>query len=61
LFASFSIYILAGLFLAFLFLYGFILLLLRSFNKEDIEIMKTIERKSGLKIEFLRNVLKRFM
>lgn len=45
---------------AFLVLYVVVLLLLKSFDKEDIEMMRAVERKSGLRIMWLRNLVKIF-
>jgi len=45
----------------FLALYPLFMLALKSFEKEDIEIMLAIERKTGLRIEFLRRIVKRFL
>ena len=45
----------------FLALYPIFLLVLRSFEKEDIEIILAIERKTGMRIEFLRRIVKRFL
>lgn len=61
LFVSFPIYVLIIFCVLFLLLYGFLLLLFRGFRKEDIEILKAIERKSGIRVEFLREILKKFI
>jgi len=61
LFSTFSVYTMAVLFFIFISLYIFTILLLRSFKREDIEIMKAIERKSGIRIAFLRKTIKRFV
>lgn len=61
LFSSFTALILAALFVVFALLYGLLLLVFRGIEKEDAEILKAIERKSGLRIEFLRNFIKRFV
>ncbi len=54
------IYMILG-FITFLLLYIFIILLTRSLSAEDILILKSIEKKTGLKIKWLRNVIKRFV
>lgn len=61
LFSSFGAFILAALFIVFVLLYSLLLLVFRGMEKEDLEILKAIERKSGLRIEFLRNFVKRFV
>ena len=47
--------------LCFLLMYGLLLLLLRSFNQEDLQIMVVIEKKLGFKSSFLRRIIKRFL
>lgn len=49
------------LLIAYLGTYFTLLLLFRTLDKEDIEILKAIEKKSGLRIEFLRNFIKKFV
>ncbi len=61
LFTVFTIYVLAGLFIAFILLYGLILLLIKGLGREDIEIMNVIEKKSGLKLNFLKRIFKKFV
>jgi len=60
-FAETSMLTLVFLFVSFLAIYGMLLLVLRSFDATDIEIMKSIENRSGLKIGFLRKLAKRFV
>ncbi|MBR9706172.1 hypothetical protein GOV14_04000, partial [Candidatus Pacearchaeota archaeon] len=45
----------------FLILYSFSLLSLNGLEEQDVEILKSIETKTGLKIEFIRNFIKRFI
>jgi O-antigen/teichoic acid export membrane protein len=61
LFDSFNIYILAGLLAVFMSLYVMLSLLLRCFDSDDVEMIKVVESKTGLRIGFIRNFLKRFM
>ena len=48
-------------FAAFITLYLSLLLVMRSFGKEDIEILKYMERKLGIRIGILRRIIKRFV
>jgi len=61
LFAEFPVHIMAVLFAAFITLYLSLLLVMRSFGKEDIEILKYMERKLGIRIGILRRIIKRFV
>lgn len=45
----------------FLFSYGILLLLTRSFDKEDIEILLIIEKKIGLNAKIIKRILNRFI
>lgn len=49
------------LLVGYLSIYSLFLLVSRALDEEDIEILRAIERKSGLRIEFLRNFIKRFI
>lgn len=42
-------------------IYSVFLLISRALDEEDVEILRAIERKSGIRSEFLRNVIKRFI
>jgi hypothetical protein len=53
--------VLIFLLIGYLGLYSFILLLSRALDSEDIEILRAIERKSGLRIGFLREFVKKFI
>jgi hypothetical protein len=35
-------------------------LLFKGLGKEDLEILKAIEQKTGIRIEFIRKIVKRF-
>lgn len=61
LFSTFPIYVIVPLFCLFITLYGFLLLAFKGMKEEDIEILKAIEEKSGVRIALLRKILKRFM
>ena len=43
----------------FVMIYSFFIVILRSLEREDIEILKAVEKKSGIKIGFLRDVIKK--
>jgi len=45
---------------AFILIYGVLLLVLRVFEKEDIEILRSIERRFGLNLEMVRSILRLF-
>jgi O-antigen/teichoic acid export membrane protein len=45
----------------FLFAYGFLLLLTRSFDREDIEMILAIEKKTGIDAEQIKRLLRRFL
>ncbi len=55
------IYVLIFMFLFYMGAYFILLLMLRTFEKEDVVIMKAIEAKSGIKSEWIRNVIGRFL
>jgi len=61
LFAELSIWILAPMFVVFIAMYALLLLILKGVGKEDIMILKAIETKTGLRIKFVRNIIKRFI
>jgi O-antigen/teichoic acid export membrane protein len=60
-FRSTSGYSLLILFIFFLSFYAFLVLYLSGLQREDIEILKVVEKKSGLKNELIRNVIKKFI
>lgn len=45
----------------FLFMYGFLLILTKSFDKEDIELILNIERITGLNLKKIKKILRRFV
>ena len=45
----------------FLFAYGLLLLLTRSFDKEDIDMIFAIEKRAGLDLTLVKRVLRRFV
>ncbi len=47
--------------IVFLPVYALLFLALKCFEKEDLEVLVAIERKTGIRIEFLRNFVKRFV
>ena len=48
-------------FLFYVTLYGFLFLILGGTDREDIKILKAIEKKSGIRIEWLREFVKKFV
>lgn len=64
LFTSFlevEFWILLPLLFLFLFAYGLLLLLTRSFDKEDIDMILVIEKKAGVDAEPIKRLLRRFI
>jgi O-antigen/teichoic acid export membrane protein len=57
LFVGIPVYVLIASFAVFLALYWFLLLLFKSFDKSDLEILSVIERKVGIKIGFMRRFI----
>ena len=55
------IYILIAMFLFYLSVYFALLLILRSFESEDIVVMKAIEMKTGVESEWVRKIIKKFL
>ncbi len=60
-FKNFSLPVFVLFLVAFLILYGFLILVFRGLEKEDIEMLKVIEKRSGIRVEWLRNLVKRFI
>jgi O-antigen/teichoic acid export membrane protein len=60
-FTDLNIWILAPMFIVFLGIYSLLLLILRGLGEEDIMILKAIEKKTGIKINFLRDLAKKFI
>lgn len=48
-------------FVAYILLYALLTIILKGITKEDIIILKSIENKTGFKIKFLRNFVKKFI
>ena len=61
LFAEFPVHIMVVLFAVFITMYFLLLLVMRGFGKEDVEILKYLERKLGIRIGILRSIIKRFV
>jgi O-antigen/teichoic acid export membrane protein len=49
------------LFVLFIIIYCFIILISKSFDREDIMLLKAIESRTGLNISWLRKILRRFL
>jgi O-antigen/teichoic acid export membrane protein len=60
-FAEFPIHVMVVLFVLFVGLYLLMLLIMRGFGREDMEILKYLESKLGIRIGFLRRIIKRFV
>ncbi len=60
-FPTIPVWVLPPSFIIFILLYFSGLLILRAFDRTDIEIMKAIEEKTGIKIPFVREIIKRFL
>jgi O-antigen/teichoic acid export membrane protein len=56
-----SLWILPLLFLFFMILYGLVLIVTKSFDREDIMLIATLEKRTGLNLTWLKNLLKRFL
>jgi O-antigen/teichoic acid export membrane protein len=61
LFSQLSVFVLAPMFVVFIAMYALLLLILKGVGKEDIMILKAIEAKTGLRIKFVRNIIKKFI
>jgi len=60
-FGSLNIYSMLLLFAVFLSLYAVSLLALNGLGQEDVEILNAIEKRTGIRSELLRNIVKRFV
>jgi O-antigen/teichoic acid export membrane protein len=60
-FLTITFWILPLLFIIFIVLYGFSLLLTKSFDKEDIELLLLMEKKLGINLKILKRMLNRFV
>ncbi len=56
-----SFFILIIMLLVFLLLYFFLLLLMKGFDKEDLMIMRAIDKRLGTKSDWIRKIIKRFV
>ena len=56
-----SVFALISMFFVFLILYFLLLLLLKSFEEEDIMIMMVIDQRLGIKSDWIRKIIKRFI
>jgi O-antigen/teichoic acid export membrane protein len=56
-----SLFSLAGMFFVFLILYFFLLLIFKSFEEEDLMIMRAIDERLGTKSNWMREIIKRFL
>jgi O-antigen/teichoic acid export membrane protein len=56
-----SLFSLAAMFFVFLALYFFLLLFFKSFEEEDLMIMRAIDQRLGTKSDWIREILKRFL
>jgi len=56
-----SVFTLLGMFFVFLILYFLVLLSLKSFEEEDIMIMMVIDQRFGIKSDWIRKLIKRFI
>ena len=56
-----SLFSLIGMFFVFLILYFFLLLLFKSFEEEDLMIMRAIDQKLGTKSDWIRRIIKKFL
>jgi len=56
-----TIYILIIMFILYMIVYFVLLLISKTFEQEDVVIMKAMEEKSGIRSEWVRNVIGRFL
>jgi len=56
-----SIYVLIAIFVLYISIYFLLLLIMRTFEREDVIVMRTIEARTGIKSEWIRNVIGRFL
>ena len=56
-----SLFSLAGMFIVFLLLYFFLLLLFKSFEEEDLMVMRAIDQRLGTKSDWVREIIKKFL
>ena len=56
-----SFFVLVVMLFAFFVLYFFLLLLMKSFEEEDLIIMRAIDQRLGIKSDWVRNIIRRFL
>jgi O-antigen/teichoic acid export membrane protein len=56
-----EIWMLPVILLLFFLIYGFLLILTRSFDKEDIDLLLNIERIAGLNLKSIKSLFRRFI
>jgi len=56
-----STFALIAMLFVFLALYFFLLLLMKSFEEEDLMIMRAIDQQLGTKSDWVRDIIKRFL
>ena len=49
------------MFVLYISIYALLLLIMRAFEREDVIVMKAIEARTGIKSEWIRNVIGRFI
>ncbi|HDD72740.1 MAG TPA: hypothetical protein ENG00_01455, partial [Candidatus Aenigmarchaeota archaeon] len=59
--ANTSWYVLIPSLPLFILLYGFLILAMKGLDKNDLMILRTLERKTGMRSEFLRRIIRRFL
>jgi len=55
------IYVLIAMFVAYIGIYFILILVSRTFEKDDVVIMKAIEKRTGIQSEWIRNVIGKFL
>ena len=60
-FFTISAWMLPVLFVIFVLIYCLSLLLTKSFDKEDIMMLRALEKKAGLNLGFVKRILKKFI
>lgn len=55
-----SLISLVGMFFVFLTLYFLLLLLFKSFEEEDLAVMRAIDQRLGTRSDWVREIIKRF-
>lgn len=56
-----SLFSLATMFFVFLFLYFFLLLVFKSFEEQDLMIMRAIDQRLGTKSDWVREIIRKFL